>query len=111
MHLLNTLYVTTPQSYVHLDNDTVRVDVERETRLRVPLHHLGAIVCFGHVSVTLPLMHRLADGGVVLVLLDDHGRFKARLEGPVSGNILLRQAQHRKTTLVAAFWKQADLRF
>lgn len=96
MHLLNTLYVTTPQSYVHLDNDTVRVDVERETRLRVPLHHLGAIVCFGHVSVTLPLMHRLADGGVSLVLLDDHGRFKARLEGPVSGNILLRQAQHRQ---------------
>lgn len=96
MHLLNTLYVTMPQSYVHLDNDTVRVDVERETRLRVPLHHLGAIVCFGHVSVTLPLMHRLADAGVSLVLLDDHGRFKARLEGPVSGNILLRQAQHRQ---------------
>jgi CRISPR-associated protein Cas1 len=31
-----------------------------------------------------------------LVLLDGHGRFKARLEGPVSGNVLLRQAQHRR---------------
>src|SRR5207249_1633325 len=29
-----------------------------------------------------------------IVLLDDSGRFKARLEGPVSGNILLRQDQH-----------------
>lgn len=95
MQLLNTLYVTTPESYVHLDNNTLRVEVEKETRLRVPLHHLGAVVCFGHVSVSLPLMHRLAETGVALVLLDANGRFKARLEGAVSGNVLLRQAQHR----------------
>lgn len=96
MQLLNTLYVTTPESYVHLDNNTVRLDVERETRLRVPLHHLGAVVCFGHVAVSLPLMHRLAEDGVALVLLDANGRFKGRLEGAVSGNVLLRQAQHRR---------------
>jgi CRISPR-associated protein Cas1 len=94
MQLLNTLYVTTPESYIHLDNDTLRVEVEKTTRLRVPLHHLGAVVCFGYVSVSLPLMHRLADDGISLVLLDSHGRFKARLEGAVSGNVLLRQAQH-----------------
>ncbi len=94
MQLLNTLYVTTPESYIHLDNATLRVEVEKETRLRVPLHHLSAVVCFGHVSVSLPLMHRLADDGIGLVLLDSHGRFKGRLEGPVSGNVLLRQAQH-----------------
>ena len=95
MQLLNTLYVTLPESYVHLDNNTVRLEVEHETRLRVPLHHLGAVVCFGHVSVSLPLMHRLAEDGVALVLLDTNGRFKARLEGAVSGNVLLRQAQYR----------------
>lgn len=95
MQLLNTLYVTTPESYIHLDNETLRVEVEKETRLRVPLHHLSAVICFGHVSVSLPLMHKLAEIGISLVLLDAHGRFKARLEGPVSGNVLLRQAQHR----------------
>lgn len=94
--LLNTLYVTTPLSYLHLDNDTVRIEVERETKMRVPLHHLGSIVVFGNVLVSPALMHRLADNGQSLVLLDGNGRFKARLEGPVSGNILLRQAQHRK---------------
>ena len=99
--LLNTLYVTTPQSYLHLDNDTVRVEVERETRLRVPLHHLGGIVTFGNVMISPALMHRLADNGQSLVLLDAHGRFKARLEGPVSGNILLRCAQHEKASDVA----------
>ena len=95
MQLLNTLYATTPESYLHLDNNTLHIEIEKTTRLRVPLHHLGAVVCFGHVSVSLPLMHRLADDGISLVLLDSHGRFKARLEGAVSGNVLLRQAQHR----------------
>ena len=96
MQLLNTLYVNTPDSYLHLDNATLRVDVAHETRLRVPLHHLQTVVCFGRVSLSPPLMHRLADDGVGLVLLDDNGRFKARLEGPVSGNVLLRQAQHQR---------------
>jgi CRISPR-associated protein Cas1 len=93
MELLNTLYATLPESYLHLDNNTLRLDVEKETKLRVPLHHLGAVVCFGPVSVSLPLMHRLADEGIALVLLDRNGRFKARLEGAVTGNVLLRQAQ------------------
>jgi CRISP-associated protein Cas1 len=96
MNLLNTLYVTLPESRLRLDNDTLRVELEEETRLRVPLHHLQAVVCFGHVGLSAPLMHRLAACGIALVLLDANGRFQARLEGPVSGNVLLRQAQwHR----------------
>lgn len=96
MQLLNTLYVTTPEAYLRLDNDTLRVEVERETKLRVPLHHLSAVVCFGHIGLSAPLMHRLATEGIALVLLDDNGRFKARLEGAVSGNVLLRQAQFQR---------------
>ncbi len=95
MHTVqNTLYVMTPRAYAHLENATLRIDVEREKRLQVPLHHLGGMVCFGNVMVSPALMHRLADEGKSLILLDDSGRFKARLEGPVSGNILLRQAHH-----------------
>ncbi|MEQ1681079.1 MAG: type I-C CRISPR-associated endonuclease Cas1c [Nitrospira sp.] len=93
--ILNTLYVMTPLSYLHLENDTLRVDVERVKKLQVPLHHLGSVVCLGNIMVSPALMHRCADDGISLVLLDSHGRFKARLEGAVSGNILLRQAQHR----------------
>lgn len=102
MHLLNTLYVTTAESHLRLDNDTLRVEVEQETRLRVPLHHLQAVVCFGHVSLSVPLMHRLADDAIALVLLDTHGRFKARLEGGVNGNVLLRMAQHNGARDAAA---------
>ena len=96
MQLLNTLYLTPPETDLRLDNDTLRVEVDHETRLRVPLHHLSAVVCFGHIGLSAPLMHRLAEGGIALVLLDDNGRFKARLEGAVSGNVLLRQAQFQR---------------
>ncbi|OGB26809.1 MAG: subtype I-C CRISPR-associated endonuclease Cas1 [Burkholderiales bacterium RIFCSPLOWO2_02_FULL_57_36] len=85
----------TPNAYAHLENATLRIDVEHEKKLQVPLHHLGGLVCFGNVMVSPALMHRLADEGKSLVLLDNSGRFKARLEGPVSGNILLRQSHHR----------------
>lgn len=91
--ILNTLYVTSPEAYLRLDNKTLRVEVERQTRLRVPLHHVSSVVCFGEVLITAPAMWALAEAGKTLVLLDRNGRFKARMEGPVSGNILLRQAQ------------------
>lgn len=92
----NTLYVMTPNAYLHLENDTLRVDVDHVKKLQVPLHHLGSVVCLGNIMLSPALMHRCAEEGIALVLLDGNGRFKARLEGPVSGNILLRQAQHRQ---------------
>ncbi len=91
--LLNTLYVMTGGSYLHLDNDTVRIEVERETRLRVPLHHLGGIVSFGDVLISPALIGRCAETGIGMTLLDRNGRFRARIEGPINGNVLLRQAQ------------------
>ncbi|MCW5798515.1 MAG: CRISPR-associated endonuclease Cas1 1 [Nitrospira sp.] len=95
MHqLLNTLYLTTEGAYLRLDHDTLRVEVERETKLQVPIHHLGGIVCFGDVLVSPAAMARCAQDGRFVVFLDRNGRFQARVEGPVSGNVLLRCAQH-----------------
>ena len=95
MHqLLNTLYVTTPEAYVRLDHETLRVQVKGETKLQVPLHHLGGLVCFGNVLVSPAVLHRCADDGRSVVFMDRNGRFKGRFEGPVSGNVLLRRAQH-----------------
>ncbi|MBI4499031.1 MAG: type I-C CRISPR-associated endonuclease Cas1 [Chloroflexi bacterium] len=94
LELLNTLYVQTQGAVLHLDHDTVRVEVERETRLRAPLVRLAGIAVFGQVTVTPFLIQRCAEDGRTLVWLDRNGRFKARVEGPVRGNVLLRRAQH-----------------
>lgn len=95
MHeLLNTLYVLTQGAGLHLEHDAVRVEVEQQLRLRVPLLRLSGIVVFGRVTVSPFLIHRCAEDGRSLVWLDQHGRFKARLEGAIHGNVLLRRAQH-----------------
>lgn len=93
--LLNTLYVTVDGTYLRLNNEAVEVLQEGTLLKRVPLHHLGAIVMLGNISVSPPLMERCAQDGRSLVWLDDSGRFRARVEGPVSGNVLLRRNQHK----------------
>ena len=92
--LLNTLYVQAPGASLHLDHDAVRIVVDGEARLRTPLMRLETIVVFGPVSVSTQLVHRCADDGRALVFLTTGGRFKARIEGPVRGNVLLRRGQH-----------------
>lgn len=93
--LLNTLYVTTPDAYLRLEGQTLCVMVEQEKRLQLPLHHLGGIVAFGHVMLSPPLLIQCSEQGISVVWLKRNGRFGARLEGPVNGNILLRKAQYR----------------
>lgn len=92
--LLNVLYVQTQGAVLHLDHDTVRVTVDGDTKLRVPFIRLQGIVVFGQVTLTPFLIHRCADDGLELVWMTGYGRFKAQLAGAVSGNVLLRRAQH-----------------
>lgn len=92
--LLNTLYVQTQGAYLHLDHETLKVEVEKETRLQVPLHHIGGVAIFGQVMISPFLVHRLAEEGKDLVYFTEHGRFRARMFSATSGNVLLRRAHH-----------------
>jgi CRISPR-associated protein Cas1 len=94
IELLNVLYVQRQGAMLHLDHDAVRVEVERQTQLRAPLLRLSGITVFGRVSISPFLIQRCADDGRSLVWLNANGRFKARIEGPTRGNVLLRRAQH-----------------
>ncbi|CAK0777458.1 CRISPR-associated endonuclease Cas1 1 [Azospirillaceae bacterium] len=92
--LLNTLYVMTQDSYLRIDHDTLRLEVGGERRLITPIHHLQSLVLFGNVMATPFVFHRFAEDNRTVVFLDYRGRFKGRLEGPQTGNVLLRRAQH-----------------
>lgn len=94
--LLNTLYVTLDGAYLRKDGLNVVVEVEGAEKLRVPLHLLGSVAVFGRVSLSPSLMGALAEAGVVSAFFSPNGRFLARVEGPVSGNILLRREQYRR---------------
>ena len=93
---LNTLYVTTQGAFLLKDGETVLVRIEGKPKLRVPAHNLEGIVCFGNVSCTPFLMGHCANRGVRLSFLSRHGRFLARVQGPTTGNVLLRRAQYRR---------------
>jgi CRISPR-associated protein Cas1 len=56
---------------------------------------LSSVVTFGAIYISPPLIQSCAAAGITMVLLDRAGRFQARIEGPVSGNVLLRRAQYR----------------
>ena len=92
--LQNVLYVQTQGAILNLDHDTVKVKIEHETKLRVPLLRLSGIVVFGRVSISPFLIHRCAEDGRSLVWLSQYGRFRARVQGSTSGNVLLRREQH-----------------
>lgn len=92
--LLNTLFVMTPDAYVRLEGDTLRVETDGVKGVRVPLQHIGSVMLFGNANISGPAMHRCAEEGRAVNFMDGGGRFKARLVGPTSGNVLLRQAQY-----------------
>ena len=93
---LNTLFVTTQGAYLAKEGETVVVRVEKETRLRIPIHTLGGIVCFGNITCSPFLMGFCAERDVAVSFLTEQGRFLARVQGPVSGNVLLRREQYRR---------------
>lgn len=93
---LNTLFVTTQGAYLAKDGETVAVRIEGETKLRLPVHTLGGIVCFGNVGCSPFLLGFCGERNVAVSFLDEHGRFLARVVGPVSGNVLLRREQYRR---------------
>lgn len=93
--LLNTLYVTSEGAWLKKDGANVVMKIDGEERARLPAHMLESLVCFGRALVSPPLMAYCAEQGIAISYFTPNGRFQARVEGPVSGNVLLRRAQYR----------------
>jgi CRISPR-associated protein Cas1 len=93
--LLNTLYVTTPESYLTRDGENIVIKVADKEKFRLPIHNIEGIICFGYMGASPGLMNLCAERDVALSFLTEHGKFLARVSGPVSGNVLLRRKQYR----------------
>lgn len=93
--LLNTLFVTTQGAYLHREGEAIAVRNGDELLLRIPSHTLEGIVCLGRVSLSPPLMGLCGERKIQVAHLSEHGEFLARIQGPVSGNVLLRRTQYR----------------
>jgi CRISPR-associated protein Cas1 len=105
--LLNTLYVTTPETYLALDGENVVVWLNDEERLRLPLHTIDGIAYFGYKGTSPALMGACAERGVRLSYFTPNGRFLASASANENGNVLLRKQQYRLSDDPAASAKIA----
>jgi CRISPR-associated protein Cas1 len=92
---LNTIYVTTEGAWLHKDGANLVMEVDKKVKARLPVHMLEGLICFGRVLVSPPLLGYCAEQGIRVTYLTPYGKFLARVEGPVSGNVLLRREQYR----------------
>lgn len=93
--LLNTLYITRQETYLHKERETIVIKQGDEKLGQFPSLSLGSILCFGRVSISPFLMGYCVDRGIGLAFYTEYGRFLARVQGRQTGNVLLRRTQYR----------------
>jgi CRISP-associated protein Cas1 len=93
--LLNTLYVTSPNTYLSLDGENIVILKDETEASRIPLHNLEGIITFGYTGASPALMGACSKHNIALSFMTESGRFRARVVGEVRGNVTLRKAQYR----------------
>ncbi|WP_291934991.1 type I-C CRISPR-associated endonuclease Cas1c [Limnohabitans sp.] len=93
--LLNTLYITRPECYLHKERETVVIKQGDKKLGQFPMLALQNILCFGQVSVSPGLMAACLETGVGLSFFTEFGKFQAQVMGMPKGNVLLRRTQYR----------------
>ncbi len=93
--LLNTLFITTPDTYLSKDGENIVIRLEDKPLARYPLHNLEAVCTFGYAGVSPALMGACAERGIDLAFMTRSGRFLARVVGESKGNVVLRKEQYR----------------
>ncbi len=75
--LLNTLYITTPESYISKDGNNLVVSVKQEEVFRIPAINVEGVITFGYMGASPGAMKLCADSGIALSFLSPNGRFIA----------------------------------
>jgi len=95
--LLNTLYVTSENSYLALDGENIVVLEDKQEIGRLPLHNLEGIVSFGYRGTSPALMGACAERNISLCYISPQGKFLARVSGRTKGNVILREQQYESS--------------
>ena len=93
--LLNTLFVTSEDAYLSLENENVVITLDEGKKKMVTLLSLENIVYFGYKGVSPFLIGECAKRNIGLCFMSRHGRFLARVCGENPGNVLLRKKQYQ----------------
>lgn len=105
--LLNTVYITSPDSYLSLDGENLVVLKGESEAARLPLHNLESIIAFGYTGASPALMGACTKRNISLSFMTQNGKFLSRIVGEVRGNVTLRKAQYRLSDSMAESTKIA----
>jgi CRISPR-associated protein Cas1 len=92
--LLNTLYITTPNSYLSLDGENIVILLEENEKFRMPFVNIENIVCFGYMGASPALMGKCADNNLSISFLKPNGEYMGRILGKTKGSVILRKIQY-----------------
>lgn len=93
--LLNTLYITSEDMYLALENDNVVVFQADQRKAMVPLLTLESIISFSYKGASPALMGKCMEKHVSLSFYTPHGRYLCSILGESNRNVLLRREQFR----------------
>ncbi len=109
----NTLYLTTPGTYVARDHLTLQLkvplrpdgtpasaedlksEISNFKSLSIPIHHLESICVFGPSTISPPALDLCWEHGVAVNYLSEFGYLQARMTGVADTSVTLRRAQFR----------------
>ena len=66
---LNTLFVTTQGAYLSKEGECAVIKIDKDEKVRIPLHMLDGIICFGSVTCSPYLFGHCAETGVTVTFL------------------------------------------
>lgn len=92
--LLHTLYITEPDTVLRRDGEALVAVHANGREDHIPLHLLDRIVCFSGASISPAVIDACVKHDVGFSALSQSGRFCFRLNGPTTGNVLLRKKQY-----------------
>lgn len=92
--LLETLYITTPESYLFERNGNICISIGGAEKASVPISQVDSVVIFGKNTLSTAMLSFCSKNDVTITFLSENGHFLGRLCGPVSGNVLLRKRQY-----------------
>ncbi len=93
--LLSNLYITTQEAYVSKERENIIVSLHGKEIFRAPIHLINSVVCFGNVLCSPFVFGLCAENDVSISFFTEYGKFIAKVQSPVSGNVLLRKQQYK----------------
>ncbi len=93
--LFSNLYITTQETYVSKERENIVVSLHGKEVFRAPIHLINSIVCFGNIMCSPFVLGLCAENNISVSFFTEYGKFIAKVQSPVSGNVLLRKQQYK----------------